>query len=124
MFYATVYVDRQHAQLLRFNAHHVHGDRVDVQHHVMRRHGNGDDATRLFYEEVCRALRGTREILLTGAPAVLDELRQYLQTQRHDLAPRIADYQPGGPVSLGTQLATARNFFAAFERPPVTHNGH
>jgi stalled ribosome rescue protein Dom34 len=116
MFHAVIHIDHQHAQLLQFNAHEVHSDRIDSHRHITRRHGNDGQADAAFLGDVCDALTGIQEVLVTGSHQVLAELRHFIEKQRPQLAPHIAGYEVVGQLSPGQLLALARQFFVKHDR--------
>ncbi|MCY4755893.1 hypothetical protein [Pelomonas aquatica] len=115
MFHAAVHLDHHHAQVLHFDAHQVHAARIEPHHrraHADARHA-GEQA---LFEAVCQALQDTREVLVTGSHPVIGQFKHYVEAQRPQLAPRIADYRPAAELSQGQLLALARQFFIAFDR--------
>lgn len=112
MFHAVVQLDQQHAQVLHFDAHQVHAARIEPQD---RRAQPGDDEHALF-AAVCQAVQDTREVLVTGACATLNEFRGYVEAHRPRLVNHIADYRPAAPLSQGQMLALARQFFVSYDR--------
>jgi hypothetical protein len=87
----------------------VHSDRIEAHRHVSRQHGGQDRAEQAFFAELCLALQGVQEVLVTGSHQVLATLRRYIEAHQPQLQPRIAGYQPVDHPSPGQLLALARS---------------
>lgn len=116
MFHAVVHLDHHRAQVLHFEGHEVHSANLDAHPHVARQHGNEGQAAEALFAEVCLALDGTPEVLVTGSCQVIGELRHYIEAHWPQLAAHVADYRPAAPLSPGQTLALARQFFRAYDR--------
>lgn len=116
MFHAVIHLDHHTAQVLQFDAHEVHSDKIESHRHVTRQHGGDAHAEQAFFADVCTALQGVQEVLVTGSHMVLADLRRYIEAHRPQLVPRIAGYETVGHLSPGQLLALARQFFLKYDR--------
>lgn len=114
MFHAVVHLDHHHAEVLHFDAHQVHAARIEGHHR--HAHGKDERAEHALFAAICQAVQDTREVLVTGSHHVIGEFRHFVEAQRPQLAPRIADYRPAAALSQGQLLALARQFFTAYDR--------
>lgn len=114
MFHAVVHLDHHHAEVLHFDAHQVHAARIEGHHR--HAHGKDERAEHALFAAICQAVQDTREVLVTGSHPVIGEFRHFVEAQRPQLAPRIADYRPAAALSQGQLLALARQFFTAYDR--------
>ena len=118
MFHAVVQLDHHQAQVLHFDTHHVHAAHIEPHHRRANTHDHGHDepAEHALFAAVCQAVRDTQEVLVTGSHPVIGQFRHYVEAQRPQLVPHIADYRPAAPLSQGQLLALARQFFLRYDR--------
>jgi hypothetical protein len=65
----------------------VHSDRIEAHRHVSRQHGGQDRAEQAFFAELCLALQGVQEVLVTASHQVLATLRHYIEAHQPQLQP-------------------------------------
>lgn len=114
MFHAVIYLDHHHADVLHFDAQEVHAARIEGHHR--HTHGKDERAEHALFAAICQAIKDTPEVLVTGSHHVIGEFRHFVEAQRPQLVPQIADYRPAAALSQGQLLAMARQFFTAFDR--------
>jgi hypothetical protein len=115
-FHAVVHLDHQHAQILQFDAHEVHADRIDAHFRYSRQHGADARATQAYFAEVCAALDGVPEVLVVGAHVVTAEFRHHVEQHHAKLLPHLVGFEPVDHPSPGQLLAHARQFFVKHDR--------
>ena len=116
MFHAVIHLDHHQAQVLHFDAHSVHTEKFESHRHVTRQHGSQVRDVHEFFAEVCAALEGTAEVLVTGPHTALSDLRHYVEKHAPALAPHLVGFQPVDHLSPGQLLALAREFFGKHDR--------
>jgi stalled ribosome rescue protein Dom34 len=116
MFHAVIQIDHHHAEVLHFNATDV--ERVALKAHgsVSRRHASGVRTEHEFYADVCKALEGVQEILVTGSRTGLSDFKHYADKHRADIVKHIVAYETVDHPSQGQLLALARQFFLKHDR--------
>ena len=92
------------AQKVRSHTHHTaqHGSAVRSQHE--------------FYAEVCDALAGISEVLLTGSRNAMADFRHYAEKHRPQTALRIVGYEVTDHPSDNQLVALARKYFVKHDR--------
>lgn len=110
--HAVVWTDRRKAQVLRFDAEHVLAQKVKTHSH----HARGQQATaqteREFFDELCAALAGIKEVLVTGPMKALEQFRQHVRHHHPQLSQRILGYESADHPDQGHLLAFALQYFA------------
>ncbi|MGZ5171703.1 MAG: hypothetical protein ACXWCY_30160 [Burkholderiales bacterium] len=66
LFHGVVLIDHQSAQILQFDPDHTRAQKVKAHTHYTRQHGSGVRTEHEFFGEVCDALTGIAELLVTG----------------------------------------------------------
>lgn len=115
-FHAVVWLDHHEAQLLHFDAEHVQAERIKASSRLSRRHGSAVRTEHEFYAEVCEALAGIGEVLVTGGSTAQADFRHYVEKHRAALAPHIVGYETVDHPSDKQLLALARRFFLRHDR--------
>lgn len=116
LFHAVVQLDRQSAQLLQFDAEQVQSQKIRAHSHPTRQHGSAVRTEHEFFAEVCDALAGIGEVLITGSHATMADFQHYVQKHRPALAARIAGYEPVDHPSDNQLVAMARKYFVKYDR--------
>lgn len=116
LFHAVVWTDHQQAQVLQFDAEQVQEHRVKARHHPTAQHGSEVRSQHEFYAELCSALEGIQEVLVTGSRTALADFRHYVEKHRPTLVSRVAGYEAVDHPSERQLLAFAREFFVRFDR--------
>lgn len=122
-YHAIVWIDHRDARIFHFDATDV--DRVVVHSHATGRHvqhkanttGSGHKGVdKEYFNRVIGALTHTGAILLTGPSSAKTELKNYIDAQHPELAPRISGVEALDHPSDGALIALARRFFKADDR--------
>ena len=70
LFHAVVNLDHHKANILQFDAEHVESEKIKASTHYTRQHGSAVRSEHEFFAEVCAALEGITEVLVTGSSTV------------------------------------------------------
>lgn len=111
LFHAVVWTDHQSAQVLQFDAEHVLADKIKAHTHHTKQHGSGVRTEHEFFGEVCDALDGIAEILVTGSKTTIADFRHYADKHRPQAAARILGYEVVDHPSDNQLVALARRYF-------------
>ena len=121
LFHAVVWTDHHKAQVLRFDAEQVRAQKVKSHthhtHHThhARQHGELLRTEPEFFGDLCDALAGVKEILVTGPATALADFRRYVDQHRPEIAHRIVRYESAVHPSDGQLVAFARQYFARYD---------
>ena len=66
-FHAVVWTDHQSAQVLQFDAEHVLAQKIRTHTYHTAQHGSAVRSEHEFFGEICDALDGIGEVLVTGS---------------------------------------------------------
>lgn len=116
LFHAVVALDHQHAQILQFDAEHVQASRVKASTRHTRTHGSGVRTEHEFFGEVCTALDGIAEVLVTGSHTSLADFRHYVEKHRAATGHCIVGWEVTDHPSEGQLVAMARRYFLKYDR--------
>lgn len=116
LFHAVVWMDHHSAQVLQFDAEQVQSQKVKAHQHHTRQHGSSVRTEHEFFGEVCDALAGISEVLVTGSHTALADFRHYVDKHRPQVAPQIVGQEVVDHPSEGQLLALARQYFVKFDR--------
>ena len=116
MFHAVVLIDHQQAQVLQFDAEHVQAEKIKARTHHTKQHGSAVRTEHEFYADVCAALTGIQEVLVTGSHTALADFRHYVDKHRPALAPQVVGYESVDHPSDKQLVALARQYFVKFDR--------
>ena len=116
LFHAVVWLDHHSAQVLQFDAEHVQAEKVKASSRHSKQHGSAVRTEHEFYAELCAALNGITEVLLTGGNTALKDFRHYVEKHRPALAAQIVGYETVDHPSDKQLLALARQFFLRHDR--------
>jgi hypothetical protein len=115
LFHAVVFINHQSAQVIQFGTEHSEGHKVLEHKHVTRQHGSQVRSEHEFFGDVCDALGGIAEIMVTGGHTGLADFKHYVEKHRPAVAPRISAYEVVGHPTQGELVALARKHFTKFD---------
>ncbi len=118
LFHAVLWIDHHNAKIQQFNGTDVKAQTVKDHTHYTRQHGSDVRAVHEFFGEVCDALAGVKEILVTGSRQSQADFRHYVEKHRSALAPQIAGWETVDHLSDGQLVALGRKFFDKVDRVP------
>ncbi|MDB5968050.1 MAG: hypothetical protein JWQ90_500 [Hydrocarboniphaga sp.] len=107
----VVWLDHHSAQVLQFDAEDVQTRKLKEHHHHTRQHRSSVRTEHEFFGEVCDALAGLGEILVTSSHTAQADFRHYVDKHRAALAPQIVGWEIVDHPSEGQLLALAREYF-------------
>ena len=116
LFHAVVLIDHHRAQVLQFDAEQVHVEKVKAHTHHTRQHGSAVRTEHEFFGEVCDALAGIAEVLITGSHTAQADFRHYVEKHRAAVGQQIVGWETVDHPTQGQLLALARQYF-------VQHDG-
>lgn len=116
LFHAVVWVDHQKAQILQFDAEHVQAQKIKAHTHHTAQHGSGVRTSHEFFGEVCDALGGITEVLVTGSRTNLADFKHYADKHRPAAAKQIVGYETVDHPSDAQLVALARKYFLKYDR--------
>jgi len=116
LFHAVVWIDHQKAQVLQFDAEHVQAQKIRTHTHHTAQHGSAVRTEHEFFGEVCGALEGIAEVLVSGPRKGIDDFRHYVDKHRAETARRIVAYEVVDHPSDAQLVAFARKYFLKYDR--------
>jgi hypothetical protein len=116
LFHAVVWLDHAQAQVLQFDAEHVQAQKVKAHTHYTTQHGSAVRTQHEFYGELCGALQGISEVLVTGPKQGLVDFRHYVEKHRTAIAKHIVGYETVDHPSENQLVALARHYFLRYDR--------
>lgn len=123
LFHAVAFVDHQSAQVLQFGSEHSSERKIHAHLHYTRKHGSGVRTEHEFFGQVCDALDGIAEVLVTGGHKGIADFRHYAEKHRPLTAARIVGYEVVDHPSENQLVALARKHFAKYDQmagtPPL-----
>jgi hypothetical protein len=119
---AVVWTDHHSAQVLQFDAEQMQASNVRAHHHPTAQHGSGVRAEHDFFAEVCAALDGIPEVLVTGSHTAIADFRHYADKHRPQTAARIVAYEVVDHPSENQLVALARAHFYKEGETARTHS--
>jgi len=114
--HAVVWTGHQSAQVLQFDAAHMQAKKIRTHTHYTRQHGSTVRTEHEFFGEVCAALEGIAEVLVTGPHIALADFRHYADKHRPHTAARIVGYEVADHPSENELVAAARKYFLKHDR--------
>jgi stalled ribosome rescue protein Dom34 len=117
-FHAVLWLDHHNAQIQQFSADKVETKNVKDHTHYTRQHGSDVRAIHEFYAQVCDALKGVEEVLVTGSHQALADFRHYVEKHRAALGPHIKGWEVVEHLTDGQLVALGRKFFDRMDRVP------
>jgi hypothetical protein len=116
LFHAVVWADHQSAQVLQFDPEHVVASKIKAHTHYTSQHGSGVRTEHAFFGDVCDALDGITEVLVTGSKTAIADFRHYVDKHRPQSAARIVGYEVVDHPSENQLVALARRYFIKKDR--------
>lgn len=116
LFHAVVRIDHHSAQILQFDAEHLEVHKVKAHSHHTRQHGSAVRSEHEFYAEVCDALKGVTEVLVTGAHKAQADFRHYVDKHRPAVGKQIVGWETVDNPTEGQLVAFARQYFLKHDR--------
>lgn len=116
LFHAVVWLDHHNAQVLQFDAEHVQAQKVRAHTHHTAYHGSAVRTEHEFFGEVCNALEGIAEVLVTGSSVATADFRHYVEKHRAQTAKCIVGYEITDHPSENQLVALARKYFLKYDR--------
>lgn len=108
---AVVWTDHHSAQVVQFDDEQVQAHNVRAHKHPTAQHGSGVRAEHEFFSDVCTALDGIAQVLVTGSHTAIADFRHYVDKHRPQTAARIAAYEVVDHPSENQLVALARAYF-------------
>ena len=102
--------------MLQFDADQVQTQSVKSHSHPTRQHGREVRDQHEFYAQVCTALAGIAEVLVTGSNTSLTDFKHDADKHQSALTARLVGYQPVDHPSDKQLVALARRFFVKADR--------
>ena len=115
-FHAVVWIDHHSAQVLQFDAEHVQAQKIKASHHYTRQHASAVRSEHEFFGQVCDALAGISEVLVTGSGVALADFGHYVDKHRPALLPQIVGRETVDHPTDNQLVALARKYFLKFDR--------
>jgi hypothetical protein len=112
LYHAVALVDHRDAEILQFGAEQVQEEKVHQHFKSTREHHSGVRTEHEFFGQVCDALDGITEVLVTGGHTSLADFRHYVDKHRPLTAARIVGYQVVDHPTQNQLVALARKHFA------------
>ncbi len=116
LFHAVVHIDHHHAQILQFDAEQVQASKLKAHDYDTRQHASGVRSEHEFFGQVCDALAGIREVLVTGSQTALSDFRHYVEKHRPPVVLQIVGWESVNHPSENQLVAFARQFFVKHNR--------
>ncbi|MDT9001696.1 hypothetical protein RQP53_20635 [Paucibacter sp. APW11] len=116
LFHAVVQLDHQKAQVLQFDADHVVAEKIKAHSHHTKQHGSAVRSEHEFFAEVCAALDGITEVLITGSSTAQADFRHYLEKHRPHQVKQVVGYETVDHPTEKQLIALARQYFLKHDR--------
>ena len=116
LFHAVVWIDHHNAQVLQFDSEQVHANQVHSHTHETRQHGSSVRTEHEFFGQVCDALAGINEVLVTGSHTAQADFRHYVDKHRPTVSAQISGWETVDKPTEGQLVALARKYFVKHDR--------
>lgn len=116
---AVIRIDHQRALIIGFDADRSEARSLGAHAHNTRQHHSDVRAEHEFFANVCSALTGVDEILVTGPHTGVSAFRHYVEKHRPALGPSIAGWEIVDHPSQGQLLAFGRQYLSTRGRMAV-----
>jgi stalled ribosome rescue protein Dom34 len=116
LFHAVVWIDHHTAQVLQFDAEHVQAQKVKAQSHHTKQRASAVRTEHEFFAEVCDALSGITEVLVTGSHQAQADFKHYIEKHRPTTATQVVGYETVDHPSENQLVAMARKYFIKYDR--------
>lgn len=114
--HAVVWTDHHSAQVLQFDAEHPRAKKIRSHNHYTRQHGSAVRTEHEFFGEVCDAIDGVAEVLITGSHVAIADFRHYAEKHRPHTAAHIVGYEVVDHPSENQLVAAAQQYFLKRDR--------
>jgi stalled ribosome rescue protein Dom34 len=114
--HAVLLIDHQHARLMGLDSAPVEVQKLKTHTHHTRQHGSQVRTEHEFFGEVCDALNGIKEVLVTGSHQAQADFRHYVEKHRGHISPQIVGWETVDHPTDGQLAALAKKFFDKYER--------
>ena len=115
-FHAVVHIDHHSAQVLQFDAEHVHSQKLKAHTHHTRQHGSGVRTEHEYFGQVCDALADIQEVLVAGPHTAQADFKHYVDKHRVEMARHIVGYETVDHPTENQLVALARQYFLKYDR--------
>jgi len=116
LFHSVICIDHHSAQVLQFDSEQVQTQKVKAHTHHTRQHGSSVRTEHEFFGEVCDALSGIAEVLMTGSHTAQADFRHYVEKHRPAVGQHIVGWETVDHPTEGQLLAFARQYFVRHDR--------
>ena len=113
--HAVVWVGHESAQVLQFDAEHVQAQKVKSHGHYARQQGSAARSEQELFGEVCDALGGIKEVLITGSHQAQLDFKRYAEQHRPSVLRQIVGYESVDRPAEKPLIAMARKYFVKFD---------
>jgi acylphosphatase len=114
--HAVVWADHRTAQVLQFDAEHAETKQIRSHRHYTRQHGSAVRTEHEFFGEVCDAIDGIAEVLVTGSHTAIADFRHYVDKHRPHTAARVVAYEVVDHPTEKQLVAAARKVFLKYDK--------
>ena len=114
--HAVVRIDHQRARVLKFDAEHLEARKIKEHSDHTRQHESAVRTAHEYFGEVCDALDGVAEVLVTGPHTALADFHHYVEKHRPALGEQIVGWEPVDHPTDGELVAFARKRFLEHDR--------
>jgi len=94
----------------------VQAQKVKAHSHHTKQHGSAVRTEHEFFGEVCDALAGITEVLVTGSKTTQADFKHYVEKHRPALAPQVVGYETVDHPTENQLVAMARQYFVKVDR--------
>ena len=109
--HAVVWIDHHSAQVLQFDASQMQAHKIKAHTRHTKQHGSGVRTEHEFFGDVCDALAGIAEVMVTGSHTAQSDFRHYVDKHRPAVTKQIVDWETVDHPTEGQLLALARKYF-------------
>jgi hypothetical protein len=114
--HAVIWTDHKSAQVIQFDAEHLESQKIRSHTHHTSQHGSTVRTEHEFFGEVCAAVDGVAEVLVTGSHTATADFRHYAEKHRPQTAKRIVGYEVVDHPTENQLVALARKYFLKHDR--------
>ncbi|MBH9554361.1 hypothetical protein [Inhella gelatinilytica] len=116
LFHAVLWLDHHEAKLFQFDAEHIEAERIRSHTHHTKQHGSAVRSEHEFFADVCDAMKGVTEVLVTGSRTAQTDFRHYLEKHRASQVGQVVGYETVDHPSDKQLVAMARQYFVKHDR--------
>jgi hypothetical protein len=110
--HAVIWLDHHAARVLQFDDTKFDAHKIREHVHPTARHGSEVRSQHEFFGEVCDAMEGVPEILVSGGHTPITDFAHYVGKHRPAVSARVVGYEIVDHPSDKQLVALARTFFA------------